>query len=119
MLPNIHQKPSGEVSSCQPDAVYCLGDLIGYNIWPNEVIATIRQRGIPTIAGNYDYGIGRSSDDCGCAYKEVQEQANGNVSIAYTNAHVGDAERQYLRTLPTHIRVEFKLGNDPNHLWQQ
>jgi predicted phosphodiesterase len=102
-----------------PDAVYCLGDLVGYNIWPNEVINTIRRRGIPTIAGNYDYGIGRGSDDCGCAYREEAEKAMGKVSIAYTNATVGAAERQYLRTLPTHIRVGFELGNDPDHLWNQ
>jgi len=108
-----------DIDSRSPDAVYCLGNLVGYNIWPNEVIATIRKRGIPTIAGNYDYGISRSSDDCGCAYREEDEKAMGKVSIAYTNEAVGDAERQYLRTLPTHIRVEFELGNDPAHLWQQ
>lgn len=108
-----------DIDSRQPDAVYCLGDLVGYNIWPNEVIATIRKRGIPTIAGNYDYGIGRVSEDCGCAYREEVEKANGKVSIAYTNASVGEKERQYLRTLPTHIRVEFELGYDPDHLWQQ
>lgn len=102
-----------------PDAVYCLGDLVGYNIWPNEVINTIRRRGIPTIAGNYDYGIGRASDDCGCAYREEEEKANGKVSISYTNSVVGANERRYLRTLPTHIRVEFELGNDPEYLWQQ
>ena len=39
------------------DAVYCLGDLVGYNVWPNEVINIVRKRGIPTIAGNYDQGI--------------------------------------------------------------
>ena len=22
----------------KPDAIYCLGDLVGYNIWPNEVV---------------------------------------------------------------------------------
>lgn len=40
----------------KPDAIYCLGDLVGYNIWPNEVINEIRKRRIPTIAGNYDQG---------------------------------------------------------------
>jgi predicted phosphodiesterase len=102
-----------------PDAVYCLGDLVGYNIWPNEVINTIRRRGIPTIAGNYDYGIGRSSDDCGCAYREEEEKAMGKVSISYTNSVVGASERRYLRTLPTHIRVEFEMENNPEHLWNQ
>ena len=43
----------------------------------------------------------------------------GKVSIAYTNGAVGDAERTYLRTLPTHLRVEFELENNPDKLWQQ
>ena len=96
----------------QPDTIYCLGDLVGYNIWPNEVINEIRKRGIPTIAGNYDFGIGRTSDDCGCAYKTDKEKEMGAVSISYTNSIVKDDERKYLRTLPAHIRVEFQLNND-------
>ena len=58
-----------DVNQRKADAIFCLGDLVGYNIWTNEVINEIRQRHIPTIAGNYDFGIGRESDDCGCAYK--------------------------------------------------
>ena len=98
-----------DIEKRQPDQIFCLGDLVGYNIWPNEVIRFIRQRGIPTIAGNYDFGIGRSSDDCGCAYKTEEEKANGAVSIAYTNQIVQAAERQYLRELPKHIRIELEM----------
>jgi len=94
------------------DAIYCLGDLVGYNIWPNEVIEEIKKRNIPTIAGNYDFGIGRSSDDCGCAYKTDEEKANGAVSISLTNELVNNKNRQYLRTLPAHIKLEFQLNND-------
>lgn len=101
-----------DVEAKKPDAIYCLGDLVGYNIWPNEVIDEIRRRGIPTIAGNYDFGIGRSSDDCGCAYKTDEEKAMGKISIAYTNQVVKDEQRAYLRTLPAHIRLEFQLNND-------
>lgn len=104
------------VDEQKPDAIYCLGDLVGYNVWPNEVIDAIRGRGIPTLAGNYDYGVGRSSDDCGCAYKTELEQANGAVSISYTNQVVGDEQRAYLRTLPAHIRVEFRLDGQPLNL---
>lgn len=92
--------------------VYCLGDLVGYNVWPNEVIHEIRKRNIPTIAGNYDFGIGQESDDCGCAYKTDLEQEMGKVSIAMTNQLVASAERHYLRTLPSHIRLEFKHGSE-------
>ena len=100
----------------KPDAVYCLGDLVGYNIWPNEVINEIRKRGIPTIAGNYDFGVGRSSDDCGCAYKSDIEKDMGSQSIALTNKLVGTDERRFLRTLPAHIQLEFQLNNDPLYL---
>lgn len=100
----------------KPDAIYCLGDLVGYNIWPNEVINEIRKRGIPTIAGNYDQGIGLTSDECGCAYKEESEKEMGKISISYTNSIVQPEERKYLRTLPAHIKVEFQLNNEKLNL---
>lgn len=100
----------------KPDAVYCLGDLVGYNIWPNEVIHEIRKRGIPTIAGNYDQGIGLSSDDCGCAYKTEPEKEMGKISISFTNSVVNPDERAYLRTLPAHIKIEFQLNRDKLNL---
>ncbi len=101
----------------KPDAVFCLGDLVGYNIWPNEVIREIRRRSIPVIAGNYDYGIGRNSDDCGCAYKTEEEKSNGAVSIQFTNSIIEPDERRYLRTLPRHMRLEFEMNDgDPLQL---
>ncbi|MBC7426667.1 MAG: metallophosphoesterase, partial [Bacteroidia bacterium] len=101
-----------DVEKRKPDALYCLGDLVGYNIWPNEVINEIRKRNIPCIAGNYDFGIGRQSDDCGCAYKTDHEKASGKISLGYTNSIVNDSERSYLRTLPAHLKIEFQLNND-------
>ena len=104
------------IESQKPDAVYCLGDLVGYNTWPNEVINEIRRRGIPTIAGNYDQGIGSGSDECGCAYNTDVEKDMGKVSISFTNSIMKSEERNYLRTLPAHIRVEFHLNNDKLNL---
>lgn len=98
------------------DSIYCLGDLVGYNIWPNEVTEAIRKRNIPTIAGNYDFGIGKNSDDCGCAYKTDEEKANGAVSISLTNELISEKNRAYLRSLPAHIRVEFKLNEQKLNL---
>lgn len=105
-----------DLDTRQADAVYCLGDLVGYNIWPNEVINEIRRRNIPTIAGNYDYGIGRTSDDCGCAYNTDAEKQLGRISISYTNSVLEPDERHYLRTLPAHLRIEFQLNNDKLNL---
>ena len=87
------------------DAVYCLGDLVGYATWPNEVVTAVQERGIPTIAGNYDEGVGLGSDDCGCAYVTDEDEARGAESIAYTNGAVTELTRRYLRSLPRHLRV--------------
>jgi len=105
-----------DVDQRHPDAMYCLGDLVGYNSWPNEVINAIRKRNIPTIAGNYDFGIGRMSDECGCAYKTDKEKDMGRISISYTNSLVQPEERNYLRTLPAHIRIELQLNDEKSNL---
>jgi putative phosphoesterase len=88
------------------DNLYCLGDLVGYGTFPNEVIAAIRARAIPTIMGNYDQGVGHDSDDCGCAYKTPEAQALGERSIAWSNAHTTAANKAYLRTLPASIPLQ-------------
>ncbi|HYO88128.1 MAG TPA: metallophosphoesterase family protein [Candidatus Limnocylindrales bacterium] len=83
--------------------LYCLGDLVGYGVQPNEVVTTIRSRSIPTIMGNYDLGVGNDSDDCGCAYKAEVDEARGKRSIAWTNAHTDVDHKAYLRGLPASI----------------
>ena len=85
--------------------LYCLGDLVGYGTFPNEVVNLIRQRGIPTLMGNYDQGVGNSSTDCGCAYKTEIERRRGERSIAWSNAHTTDDNKAFLRVLPAHIPV--------------
>jgi len=82
---------------------YCLGDLVGYGTFPNEVVAIIRESGIPTIMGNYDQGVGNHSNDCGCAYKTDIEEARGKRSIAWTNAHTLPAHKAFLKQLPSQI----------------
>ena len=101
-----------DIERHRTDSIYCLGDLVGYNVWPNEVVDEIRKRGIPTIAGNYDSGIGRMSQDCGCAYKSQAEKDMGAISIRYTNSIMQNGQRRYLRTLPAHIKLEFQLNED-------
>jgi putative phosphoesterase len=90
----------------QSDAIYNLGDLVGYGARPNETIALIRERGIPTIMGNYDDGVGFDRDDCGCAYKDPQEAARGQESLYWTRNVTTPENKTYLRTLLPEIRFE-------------
>jgi predicted phosphodiesterase len=86
--------------------LYCLGDLVGYGTFPNEVIDIIREREIPTIVGNYDQGVGNNSDDCGCAYRTPEAKLLGEHSIAWTNAHTTDDNKAFLRTFIDCIPLE-------------
>ncbi len=95
-----------DIESRHLDNLYCLGDLVGYGTAPNQVVAAIRERRIPTVQGNYDQGVGNSSDDCGCAYKTAEAKALGNRSIAWTNQHTSDENKVYLRGLPAQIPLQ-------------
>jgi predicted phosphodiesterase len=86
--------------------LYCLGDLVGYGVQPNEVIAAIRERNIPTIMGNYDLGVGQDSDDCGCAYRTAEARALGERSIAWSNAHTSPKNKAFLRGLLDQIPLQ-------------
>jgi len=85
---------------------YCLGDLVGYGTFPNEVIELIRESGLPTIMGNYDQGIGESSDECGCAYNDELSKALGKRSVAWTNQHTNDENKAFLRSLAGSIPLQ-------------
>lgn len=87
-----------------PDAVYCLGDLVGYGARPNETVALMRERGIPTVMGNYDDGVGFDRDDCGCAYKDKDEEARGQHSLMWTRSVTTRDNKAYLRSLLPEIR---------------
>ncbi|MDM1047673.1 metallophosphoesterase family protein [Sphingobacterium hotanense] len=84
------------------DSIYCLGDLIGYHVWPNEVIDLIRSRRIPVISGNHDAKL--------VNLKDLEIAINGDNNYAYRI--VNDRNGQYLRDLPAHIRIEYKSSFD-------
>ena len=96
----------GDIEAHDTCPLYCLGDLVGYGTFPNEVIATIRERNIPTLMGNYDHGVGNSSDDCGCAYTSKAAEALGKRSIAWTNENSTAENKLFLKQLPAQIPLQ-------------
>ena len=110
ILSDIHGNPAAlepvldDIQRQSVDAVYCLGDLVGYAPFPNEVTERIRREQIPTIMGNYDDGVGFDRDECGCAYREADEQRRGQQSLEWTKARVTDENKAFLRSLAPEIR---------------
>ena len=86
-----------DAESRKPDAFYCLGDLVGYNVWPNEIIGEIRRRGIATLAGNHD----------------VKPAPSDALDKNYAYHVISEEGRRYLESLPAHIRLEFRQQEAP------
>ena len=95
-----------DIDGQHPDQVYCLGDLVGYGAHPNEVIELIHGRGIPTVMGNYDDGVGFDRDDCGCAYTDAEMRRLGDLSLRWSREHVTAGNKARLRALVPSIRLE-------------
>jgi putative phosphoesterase len=107
---NIHalQAVWEDIESQKPDRVYCLGDLVGYGAYPNEVVEFIGDRAIPTVMRNFDEGIGFDFDDCGCFYQDIELKRLGDQSMKWSRVRTSDENKAFLRSLPMQIRVEEK-----------
>lgn len=85
------------------DAIYHLGDLVGYAPWPDEVVARLRERGIPGVAGNYDTTVATDYKHCGCRYEDPRQEELSHLSYAWTREHMSALTKQFLGTLPFRI----------------
>lgn len=90
------------------DQIYCLGDLVGYGPFPNEVIETIKEEKIPTVQGNYDQSVGEELMACGCDYKDPKVMEMGTKSLYWTQDNTTEENKKWLRELPVNIDLEVK-----------
>ena len=88
------------------DAIYHLGDLVGYAPWPDEVVALIRAKGISGVAGNYDSTVGTNYKHCGCKYEDPRQEELSHVSFAWTKDRCSDDTKRFLAALP--FRIDLK-----------
>lgn len=87
------------------DATYHLGDLVGYAPWPDEVVALLRARGIPGVAGNYDSTTATDYRHCGCRYEDARQEELSHLSYEWTRAHVSAETKRFLASLPFRVDV--------------
>ena len=87
------------------DAVYHLGDLVGYAPWPNEVVALLRERAIVGVAGNYDSTTATGYKHCGCRYENPRQEELSHLSYAWTLEHTSRESKLALGALPFRLDV--------------
>ena len=82
------------------EAIYHLGDLVGYAPWPNETGAVLEEWGIPGIAGNYDSTVATDYKHCGCKAESRRAEELSHLSYEWTRAHVSPEAKRILGELP-------------------
>ena len=87
------------------DAIYHLGDLVGYSSNPNEVVARLRERNIAGIAGNYDSTVATDYKHCGCKSETPEQEALAHLSYEYTRRTVSAETKRYLGALPFQLEI--------------
>ena len=83
-----------DVDAIAPDAVWCLGDLVGYGPRPNECCAAVASRADLSLCGNHDLGVlGRI--DLGVFAPDAA------TSARWTRSVLAEPARSLLEGLPT------------------
>lgn len=85
------------------DAVYHLGDLVGYAPWPDGVVDRIRELGIFGVAGNYDSTTATGYEHCGCRYEDPRQEGLSHASYEWTLEHTSPRTKGWLGSLPFRI----------------
>lgn len=94
-----------------PDAIYHLGDLVGYGPWPNEVVGFLHERAVAGVAGNYDSTVAADYAHCGCRYEDPEQERLSHVSFEWAKAQVTPATRRALAALPFRIDLQPRGGH--------
>ena len=97
----------------QPDNVFCLGDLVNFAGWDNEVVEFIRSRDITCIQGNHDEGIGGNKPDFPFSFANEAQRSFGLASIKRVNKAITAGNRMYLANLPFMLQLEFRFPFHP------
>ena len=85
------------------ETVFNAGDSVGIFPWPNEVIALLQQRGIPTVQGVDDRITARFLRSSGRPLRDWSPNKRRAIAWSHTNTHSTNIE--WLGTLPREYRV--------------
>ena len=85
------------------DAVYCLGDTVGYGPNPNECIELVREKCLYVLLGNHDHA---AIDKTKLEYFNPYARA----AVFWTREHLTPKNKEYLASLPyTHQNDEMLM----------
>jgi predicted phosphodiesterase len=96
------------------DALWCLGDIVGYGPQPNECIARLQTEGATCVPGNHDWAAINRIDTDGF-------NPDAKIAAEWTAGQLTPASRTFLEELPmTHMEADFTLahGSPREPIWE-
>lgn len=100
-----------DVCSQGIEKIICLGDLVGYGPYPNEVVRFIERHNIMTVLGCWDEGIANDNPSCGCKYISEEEGALGALAFQWTRQAVKTKTQKFLKQLPFGVKRDLLCGD--------
>ena len=75
------------------------------------MVATLRDRGITDIAGNYDSTVATDYEHCGCKAETPRQEELSHLSYGWTLSHVTPETKQFLGALPFRMDLRSRGGH--------
>jgi len=74
------------------DALLNAGDVVGYNPWPSECLATVRERDVTSVMGNHDRAVATDSN--------FRFNGMAAAGVRYAREALDDHDIEWLASLP-------------------
>lgn len=84
------------------DALYCLGDVVGYGARPSECLELVRSRATGVVQGNHDALIADAS-------LQLDFNVYSLAAVAHNRGRLSAAQLEWLGALPTSLRPDSRL----------
>lgn len=81
------------IDEMQIEHMVCCGDVVGYGAFPNECVEVLREREIPTLAGNHDHAALEWTDIR--FFNHIAREA-----VVWTREHLSEDNKAWLRQRP-------------------
>ncbi len=98
------------------DQIYCLGDLVDFAPWSNEVIALIKELHIPCLMGNHDERVAFDHEVVPLKKHTAEETLARITAINHTKGSVSNDHKRFLANLPAQFRITHQLRQRNIHI---
>lgn len=96
------------LESNDADLIVCAGDLVAYGANPNRVIERLKEKGIASVAGNYDDAVAWNKPKASRKSSSPENEPLKQAALDWTKKVIRAENRAYLKALPWSLKYHFQ-----------